>query len=50
MQADPNRKDCYLATLTISDMISSDSRYYYVTITNDRGEVKFGINVRVSVP
>ena len=45
--SDPNRKDCYLATLTIADMISSDSRLYFVTIANDRGETRYGINVRV---
>lgn len=47
--SDPNRKDCYLATLTIEDMISSDSRLYFVTIANDRGETRYGINVRVCV-
>ena len=45
--SDPNRKDCYLATLTIADMISSDSRLYFVTIANDRGETRYGINARV---
>ena len=45
--SDPNRKDCYLATLTIADMISSDSRLYFVTIANERGETRYGINVRV---
>ena len=45
--SDPNRKDCYLATITIADMISSDSRLYFVTIANERGETRYGINVRV---
>jgi len=48
--SDPNRKDCYLATLTIADMISSDSRLYFVTIANDRGETRYGINVRAVDP
>ena len=43
----PDRKDCYEATLTITDMISGDSRFYYVTIGNDRGDTRYGIHVRV---
>ena len=46
--ADPQRKDCYQATLTITDVITSDSRTYFVTISNDRGETNFDVNVRVS--
>jgi len=48
IQPDPNRKDCYLAMLTIVDMISADARIYSVTISNGRGDTKYGIDVRVS--
>ena len=47
IEAYPDRKDCYTATLTIADMISGDSRFYYVTIGNDRGDTRYGIHVRV---
>ena len=48
--SDPQRKDCYQATLTISDVISSDSRTYFVTIANDRGETRYDVSVRAIDP
>ena len=47
---DPDRKDCYQATLSITDVISSDSRTYFVTIGNDRGETRYDVNVRAVDP
>lgn len=44
------RKDCYSATLNIIDVLTSDTRFYYLTMANDRGESKYAVNVRVSDP
>jgi hypothetical protein len=45
---DPGRTDCYLTRLRISDVITTDSRTYYLNVENERGRTREGIEVKVS--
>ncbi len=45
---DPGRTDCYLTRLRISDVITTDSRIYYLNVENERGRTREGIEVKVS--
>ena len=44
---DPGRTDCYLSRLRISDVISTDSRVYYLNVANERGQTRQGIELHV---
>lgn len=43
------RPDCYRVSLTISDVVPSDARYFHLVSSNDRGTMRFPMKVEVSI-
>ncbi len=43
------KKDCFVASLVISNAMPSDARMYHLVAKNDRGEMNYGIKLEVRV-